>query len=60
MFPRLRLSNTKMLYKAKVEDVDFQLWEKNRSIDLERVQEIIKTFRNMDFIYFIIQSGIKI
>lgn len=49
MFPRLRLSNTKMLYRAKVEDTDFKLWEKNRAIDLERVDEIIKTFRSDNY-----------
>jgi hypothetical protein len=46
MLPRLRLSDDKMLYRARVEDTDFQIWEKNRNVDGERVQEILTVFRN--------------
>lgn len=49
MFPRLRLSDNKMLYRAKVEDTDFQLWDKNRTIDKNRVKELIEMYQKDNY-----------
>jgi len=45
MLPRLRLSDNKTLYRSRVDDTFFKIWEKNRTIDKNRVNEIINMFR---------------